>query len=237
MLIRVEQSRVIVDPEGVAGGEIVGHSTLSGDEWVAAKESPGRAFVDWQAPLGEPVVYRHGVVESPVAFIESFQRDELASVDGRLVAPIDLANSRERQVERDIHEFWPKGGSRPLILRGGPNRQSEPITFGADAAASNVIERLLEDPFLVVRHNRARCPVKNCSIPAVRLFSPRNGSVRYLGQDYTGEFNEWVLEGVEPRPPATPVPAVTWADVAAVGSWADVKAAHGSWAGVLDGQL
>lgn len=236
MLIRVEQSRVIVDPEGVAGGEIVGHSTLSGDEWVAAKDSPGWAFVDWQAPLGEPVVYRHGGVETPVAFVESFQRDEVSSIDGRLVASIYRSSSRERQVERDIHEFWPKGGSRPLILRGGPNKQSEPITFGADAAASSMIERLFEEPFLVVRHNRARCLVKNCSIPAVRLFSLRNGSVRYLGQDYNGEFNEWALEGVEPRPPARPVPAVTWADVAAVGSWSDVGAAYASWAGVRDGQ-
>ncbi|AZQ77672.1 hypothetical protein EJ997_10290 [Flaviflexus ciconiae] len=236
MLIRVEQSRVIVDPEGVTGGEIIGRSTITGETWVAARESPGRAFVDWQAPLGEPVVYRHGGVETPVASLESFRRDELSSIDGRLVAPIDRSNSREWQVERDIHEFWPKGGSRPLILRGGPNRQSEPITFGADAAASSMIERLLEEPFLVVRHNRVRCPVRNCSIPAVRLFSTRNGSVRYLGQDYNGEFNEWVLEGVEPRPPATPVPARTWADIAQEhASWADVAANHGSWAGVRDG--
>ena len=238
MFVEVVEGRVVVNP-GLAGGAgpIVGRTMDSELEWVAAKESPGRAFVDWQAPIGEAFIYTHGEVTSDVVMVESYRRDELASLDVRTVAPISRSDSRERALDRDVHEFWPKGGARPYTLRGGPNRYSEPVVFMADAEASLIVEALLEDAYLVVRHNRALCRVRRCSVPAVRLFSTRSGSATFLGQDYSGEVNEWVLEGVEPRPPAVPVPARTWADISrGYSSWADVSAAHSSWSGVRDGR-
>lgn len=236
MKVTVEQSRVVIDPEGTVGGLIVGRTTDGEREWVAAKVSPGRAFVDWQAPLGGVIVYEHAGAATPAVLFESYQRDELASLNGRVVAPILRLAGRERQIDRDVHEFRAKGAARPFTLRGGPNTRSEPIKFGADAEATLIVEGLLEQTSLVVRHNIGTCPVKRCTIPAVRLFSTKSGTVSYVGQDHAGEYNEWSLDGVEPRPPASPVPAVTWADVAAShATWADVMAAHSSWADVRDG--
>lgn len=236
MKVTVEQSRVVIDPEGVVGGPVVGRTTDGVREWVAAEVSPGRAFVDWQAPLGGVIVYEHAGVFTPVEVFESYRRDELASLNGRVVAPILRLAGRERQIDRDVYEFRAKGAARPFTLQGGPNTHSEPIKFGAGAEATLIVEELLEQTILVVRHNIGMCPVKRCTIPAVRLFSTKSGTVRYVGQDHVGEFNEWSLDGVEPRPPASPVPVRTWADIKrAHSSWAEVSAAHNSWASVRDG--
>lgn len=227
----VEAGRVLVDAEG-AGGAVVGRAGSL--EWVAARTAPGWVFVDWQAPLGEPVTYHAGGASSAPVILEG-AADEVASLDGRLRTAIDRVPTRSRELERTRHEFWPARSDRPYVVHSGQRRRSEPVRFGATAAGTEVVDAILEQPRLVVRHNRALCRVRACTIPAVRLFDAGSLQVEFQGIDHEGEYNELTLQGVEPREPARPIPATTWADVAAAhATWADLAAAHATWASLRD---
>ena len=229
----VEAGRVLIDPQGLTSGEIVGRAGSL--EWVAARTAPGWLFVDWQAPLGEPITYRvAGLPETAPVTLDG-PADEVASLDGHLRAPVDRAPARSREIARNRHEFWPAQGARPFTVQGGPARHSEPVAFGLTATATVTLEKILEQARLVVRHNRARCRVPACTVPPVRLFDTATATVDFAGYDHDGEYNDVTLEGVEPRPPFRPVAASTWDELAALHStWDEVAATYSTWDDLRD---
>lgn len=217
------------------GSRVTGHA--GGLEWTVTEAAPAWRLTDWQAPIGLTITYRAGLETSTVTFTSS-NRDDLAGLDGRPVVPIVRAAGRDREISRGLSTYYPGRAALPYTRRGHPNRRSEALEFGAPGSATETLEALLEEPRILIRHNAQLCPVKQCSIKPVRLFSTEEAAITYVGEDASGEWNQWTLSGVEVRPPAGPVPAYTWADVRdTYPTWSAVEAANATWADVRDGSL
>ena len=212
---------VAIDMEG-ATGPLTGRSNAG--TWTIPAPPPGR-FADIQAPLGLTTHYYDaaGNLLGSIS-VTSEARDVIADLSGQTRIEMIRSHKRSRSGNNEPEILWARDSETPFMTFPKASRAGtedlECVVAGAD---NTILEDLLSrETTLAILHNVARCPVKNCRIPAVRIVSVQEWSDAHAGQGFDGAASTWTLKLL---PATVGVPAPVW-------TWGDLTAAHDTWGGV-----
>ena len=224
------QSWTVTRSDGfpVRGGQGIGTATLL--DTAAPVNEPITYLLDAGAESGQDVVTRHAVGHI------------LTSLNGLTLIPFRWMGDSEMPLEPRVYAAPIPGRARP-VLRLAPTSGESGIQIVARVAgAQNKTMRslLLTNRPLLLFHDRSRCEIPECDIPAVqvvipsgKISNPRTGHVAAATRDWGLDFLLIDMPGLASRVgigvwEQLEEEAFTWVDVENLGMpWAEFE--DGGW--------
>ena len=201
-------------------------------------------FIDVAAPVNEPVTYvlAAGDDSGQVTVTRRAEGHMLSSLNGLSQANFRWLGDGEMPVEPRMYQADVPGRTRP-VLRLQPVAADGGISVTARASGeANRAMRslLLANRPLLLFHDRSKCEIPECDIPAVscvfpasRVQNPRTGHISVATRDWQLEFLTIDVPGLASRVgigvwEQLEAEAMTWADVETLAmAWDEFE--NGGW--------
>lgn len=231
----------MITAESHAQGVLITVDVPAGQEWTVTRSDgfPVRGgtgtgpatFLDVAAPVNEPVTYvlAAGDDSGQVTVTRRAEGHLLSSLNGLTQANFRWLGDGDMPVEPRGYRADVPGHTRP-VLRLQPVAADGGIAVTARVAGeANQVMRslLLANRPMLLFHDRSKCEIPECDIPAVScvfpaspVSNPRTGHVRVATRDWVLEFMTIDVPGLASR--------------VGIGVWKQLEAEQMVWADVED---